>query len=273
MLRAWFRQLEFLWNDTSSQRVESEGESRAAKHPAKPAPEVLESPSSEPSRPLSPTLHLRRNPRARRYVLRVRPPAQIHVTIPRGGTEAFARRFIQEKADWITRQLERLATTPAISRAWGPGSVVWLRGVSEILHPAEGGCRLGAETIVLRDSALAVAPDWRPAVEAHLRRLAEIELPPLVLAQAARHQVPVRRITVRNQKSRWGSCSRRGTVSLNWRLVQTPLFVRDYIIAHELAHFRQMNHSARFWQVVEEFFPAWREAEAWLKRHGREMLR
>jgi hypothetical protein len=77
---------------------------------------------------------------------------------------------------------------------------------------------------------------------------------------------------VRNQRSRWGSCSRRRTISLNWRLIQTPAFVRDYIILHELMHLREMNHSARFWRQVEIVCPDYRNAEHWLKQHSR-MLR
>jgi predicted metal-dependent hydrolase len=73
---------------------------------------------------------------------------------------------------------------------------------------------------------------------------------------------------VRNQKSRWGSCSRRGTISLNWRLIQTPEFVRDYIILHELAHRRQMNHSEKFWLEVERLFTDYLLAERWLKQHA-----
>jgi len=73
---------------------------------------------------------------------------------------------------------------------------------------------------------------------------------------------------VRDQRSRWGSCSLQGTISLNWRLVQTPDFVRDYIIYHELMHLWEMNHSERFWARVEEVCPAWRDAELWLKRNG-----
>ncbi len=81
--------------------------------------------------------------------------------------------------------------------------------------------------------------------------------------------VDIKQVTVRNQpRSRWGSCSSTGTISLNWRLVQTPDAVRDYIIHHELMHLREMNHSARFWARVEEVCPAWRDAERWLKRNG-----
>jgi len=95
------------------------------------------------------------------------------------------------------------------------------------------------------------AADLRSAIERHLWRLAAKEMPLRVLEYDAVHQLPVRRITVRNQRSRWGSCSRRGTISLNWRLIQSPPFVRDYIILHELMHLREMNHSIRFWREVK----------------------
>jgi len=110
--------------------------------------------------------------------------------------------------------------------------------------------------------------DLRPAIERHLRSLAARELPVRVSEFAALHQFPVRRVTVRNQRSRWGSCSRRGTISLNWRLIQTPLSVRDYIILHELAHLKEMNHSHRFWQEVDRLCPGFAEAERWLKAHA-----
>jgi predicted metal-dependent hydrolase len=93
-------------------------------------------------------------------------------------------------------------------------------------------------------------------------------LPPRVLELAARHGLTVRRITVRSQKSRWGSCSRRGTISLNWRLIQTPAFVSDYICLHEVMHLRQMNHSPGFWREVERACPDYRMAKRWLKEHS-----
>ena len=88
------------------------------------------------------------------------------------------------------------------------------------------------------------------------------------LAEPAGYASGVRRVSVRNQRTRWGSCSRRGLISLNWRLVQTPDTVRDYIIHHELMHLREMNHSERFWARVEAVCPGWRDAEKWLKRNG-----
>jgi predicted metal-dependent hydrolase len=97
--------------------------------------------------------------------------------------------------------------------------------------------------------------------------LAVPEISARARALAALHGLPVQRVTVRNQRSRWGSCSQRGTVSLNWRLIQVPASVRDYIILHELAHLREHNHSPRFWAVVAEFCADYRQAEAWLKVH------
>jgi len=73
---------------------------------------------------------------------------------------------------------------------------------------------------------------------------------------------------VRNQRTRWGSCTTTGVISLNWRLVQAPETVRDYVIYHELMHLREMNHSDRFWRRVEEVYPDWRDAERWLKGNG-----
>jgi predicted metal-dependent hydrolase len=111
------------------------------------------------------------------------------------------------------------------------------------------------------------AADLRPAIEKHLRELATRELSLRVAELASRHGFTVNRLMVRNQRTRWGSCSRRGTVSLNWRLIQTPDFVRDYIALHELAHLRHMNHSRRFWQEVERLCPDYRIAERWLKQN------
>ena len=124
--------------------------------------------------------------------------------------------------------------------------------------------RFGGEAVKVTDHGA----DLRPAIERHLWRLAAKELPPRVLEYTTLHQLPVRRISVRNQRSRWGSCSRRGTISLNWRLIQTPAFVRDYILIHEIMHLREMNHSSRFWREVERACPDYETAERWLKQHS-----
>ena len=97
---------------------------------------------------------------------------------------------------------------------------------------------------------------------------ARLELPERLLELAREHALEVSRVTIRNQRSRWGSCSPKGVIALNYRLIEMPQDVRDYIMVHELMHLRQPNHSRRFWSLVEQAFPAFRAAERWLKTQG-----
>jgi predicted metal-dependent hydrolase len=218
--------------------------------------------------PQSLPLLMVRNPRARRYLLRLRSDGTARVTIPRGGSTAVARQFVERHAAWLERELQRLQTQPRKPAAWTIGMQILLRGnavrIEAGFNSETKTVRFGGEAVRVPDPVA----DLRPAIEGHLRRLATRELPPRVLELAARHGLTVRRITVRSQKSRWGSCSRRGTISLNWRLIQTPAFVSDYICLHELMHLRQMNHSPGFWREMERVCPDYRMARHWLKEHS-----
>ncbi len=209
-----------------------------------------------------------RNPRARRYLLRLRADGTPRVTIPRGGSAAAAREFVERNRLWLERQWQQVQTRPRQAATWNIGSTILFRGEFVPVESDQPGIiRFGGERL----SGDASAADLRPAIERHLRQMAAGELPARVAELAGRHGFVVNRVTVRSQRTRWGSCSRRGTVSLNWRLIQTPAQVRDYIILHELAHLRQMNHSIRFWQEVERICPDYLVAERWLKDH-RELL-
>ncbi len=97
-------------------------------------------------------------------------------------------------------------------------------------------------------------------------------MPPLLLALAAQHDITVTRVSVRNQRSRWGACSARGAITLNWRLLLTPGFVREYVMLHELMHRREMNHSRRFWRHVAAVCPRYREARQWLLTEGQRLF-
>jgi len=209
-----------------------------------------------------------RHRRARRYILRLRPDGAARVTIPRGGSLAEARQFAERNVAWLEQQLLRQALRPRRPASWPAGTEISFRGERVRLELGANGeaglVRFGTEVVPISDAT----GDLRPAIERHLWKLAARELPVRVLELAALHQLPVRRVTVRNQRSRWGSCSRRGTISLNWRLVQTPSFVRDYLVLHELAHLKEMNHSRRFWSEVARLCPEFPEAERWLKRHA-----
>ncbi|MEO7158844.1 MAG: SprT family zinc-dependent metalloprotease [Vicinamibacterales bacterium] len=116
----------------------------------------------------------------------------------------------------------------------------------------------------------------RPAVvhpnEPALRQRAAKELPPQLLVLAAAHGVTVTRISIRNQRSRWGACSAKGSITLNWRLILVPDHVREYVMIHELMHRRELNHSKRFWRHVAAACPRHLDARQWLLTEGQRLF-
>lgn len=209
-----------------------------------------------------------RSARARRYRLTLRRDGTAVATVPARGSVREAERFVATHAGWLARARERQRHKPRGAETWTVGTrVLWRGELTEIRATATTDCMavcLAADVFALR----ATESDLRAALEAQFRQRAQIELPARAWELAAETGAAMKNVSVRNQRSRWGSCSARGTVSLNWRLIQTPDFVRDYIILHELAHLKEMNHSDHFWMHVEQMCPGWREAEHWLKRHG-----
>jgi len=213
-------------------------------------------------------IHSRRNPRARRFLMYVRADRSISLTMPRRGSRQEGLDFVRSRSTWIERQLRRMDAITVPQRHWTKGTEVLLRGEPQTLNIDSVGDRhhviLGTERIPIKDPE----SNLRPWVQAWLQKKAKIELPPRVTELAAQHMLTTGRITIRNQSSRWGSCSNRGSISLNWRLLQTPESVRDYIILHELMHLKEMNHSARFWALVEKVCPSYLDSERWLKVNG-----
>jgi predicted metal-dependent hydrolase len=216
-------------------------------------------------------LQLVRNPRARRYVLRLGHDGIVRVTVPRGGSGAEARRVAHRHLAWLEKQLQKRRDEAGRDHAWRHGTEIFLRGEPTRIEVRDGDSIRLVHCGELEFATDAVIADLRPALERQLWKLARLELPPRTRELAVRHGLEVRAVSVRNQRSRWGSCSRSATVSLNWRLVQMPAAVSDYIILHELAHLRVMNHSAKYWRVVAQLCPDYRAAEAWLKAHGRQL--
>ena len=216
------------------------------------------------------------SPRARRYRLTIRRDGTTVATIPLRGSVREAERFVAQHAEWLERARERQRRRPRAAEVWTIGTHVLWRGelaeirVATVGDPSTSSVRGRPQVCLAADvfRAARLDGDLRPALEAQFARRARIELPARAWELAALTGVDVKHVTVRNQRSRWGSCSAGGTISLNWRLVQTPDFVRDYIIYHELMHLREMNHSARFWTRVGEVCPEWRGAERWIKHNG-----
>jgi hypothetical protein len=218
--------------------------------------------------PAEPAVVFVRSDRARHYRLTLRRDGAAVATIPRRGSEREARRFVDQHRDWLERARARQQARPRAAAVWTLGTAILWRGETETIRLAANNGRpvvaIGSDLF----RVLQTDGDLRPALEAQFARLARIRLPARAWELAAATGIEIKQVTVRNQRSRWGSCSARRTISLNWRLLQTPDHVCDYIIYHELSHLREMNHSARFWAQVEAVCPGWRAAERWLKQHG-----
>lgn len=181
---------------------------------------------------------------------------------------SFATEFARRNADWIARELIKRREEAAAPTTWDHGTEFLFHGERVALQIDRSGAlpvlQFADHTIPLSQTD----SDFRRKVENYLWSLAEKELPPRTWQLAGQHHLPARRVVVRNQRSRWGSCSVKGTISLNWRLIQAPSSVRDYLILHELAHLREMNHSERFWRLVELLCPQYALAERWLNEHS-----
>ena len=208
--------------------------------------------------------------KARRYILRVKPDGTLRVTIPRGGSRAEAVAFLDRHRGWVARERARNCVERAPAR-WEHGSALLVRGVAHRLeiHVAGGAAFAQYAGRVVRVRS---TDDARPDVERDLRAFAAELLVPRLRELAVEHGLTVKRITIRNQRSRWGSCSRSGAIALNYRLVQMPPEVCDYVLIHELMHLKQQNHGPRFWALVAGACPGYREAERWLRRDGRALF-
>jgi predicted metal-dependent hydrolase len=228
----------------------------------KPGPDYVEIASQQ-----MPVVY-RRHSRAKNYVLRLHTNRTVVVTLPRRGSLNFARQFVASRKGWLEKQWRLLETRKVPPQVLRAGMEVLFRGRSVTLHLEQHGpgweLRLENEHFPIPEPE----GDLRPDLEYHLRKLAQTELAVRVGQLAHLYQSTVRRVVVRNQKSRWGSCSHNSTISLNWRLIQIPAQVRDYIIVHELMHLRHLNHSKQFWGEVERVCPDYLEAEAWLKQNS-----
>lgn len=189
----------------------------------------------------------------------------LRLTVPRGASVAGGLAFAQGQGAWVAREHTRRQVRLG---AWSTGTVVWFRGAQVPVVVDETRLTFAAEVVPRPQGNAHV----RDVFDAHLRRLAGAELPGRCAALAQQHGLTVSRVSIRNQRSRWGSCSPRGAIALNWRLIQMPAEVSDYVILHELMHLRQPNHSRQFWREVAAVCDGWREAEHWLKRYGRELL-
>jgi predicted metal-dependent hydrolase len=205
---------------------------------------------------------IRRSDRARRVRVSVDGAGEVEVVLPRRAPERHAAEAVRELAPWIERR-RRAAARAAAEIARTPGTVPYL---GEILHlrPERGRTRVHRRGDVL----LVPAGDARAALERWYRRQARAEIAPRLDAATARAGTRYTGLTIRGQRTRWASCSSKGAMSFNWRLLLAPPAVLDYVVEHEVCHLEVMDHSPRFWSLLTARVPEWREHSAWLRRYG-----
>ena len=210
----------------------------------------------------------RRN--AKRYIASLDSQGRIRVTIPRGGTQREANDFVRENLDWL-REQQRIFREKAANSRLAAGDLIWFRGEQVELRVSKDW---GRPVLQFADHAIFIADeavDLSRPLSSHFRSLAKCEFPKRAADLAERFKVEYSRISIRDQRTRWGSCSTSGVISLNWRLIMAPQNVADYVIIHELMHLRDMSHSPRFWKLVEAACPDFRERESWLESRQPEL--
>jgi hypothetical protein len=219
-------------------------------------------------------IRLRRHRRARRYTLRIHPTdREAILTMPPRGTLKDAREFAELHGGWIAARLGRLPKAAPFQ----PGTIVPLRSVPHrIVHRSGERGTVWTETRDSGEKIICVAGDVEftdRRVHDFLKREARRDLQKSAHNHAQALGVRVRRISIRDQSSRWGSCTSAGSLSFSWRLILAPPFVLDYLAAHEVAHLVEMNHSARFWRVVGRICPSMERAKKWLDASGNDLHR
>lgn len=205
---------------------------------------------------------VRRHPRARRLTLRIAAgTGRLVLTVPPGVRERDCRAFLDAHAGWIA---SRLAALPAPVEPV-PGTELPLAGATVRIAA-------GAGRVVRRDGDVLHVPGSgevaRARLRAWLREQARAAAAPRLAAHAGALGRAAPPLTLRDPRSRWGSCTSEGRIMLSWRLILAPPEVLDYVAAHEVAHLAEMNHGSRFWATVDALLPGWRAQRDWLRREG-----
>jgi predicted metal-dependent hydrolase len=252
------------------QRLDSTAKAIAARDATRQAAPMGQESSELLTLPNGPALiEWRRSSRARRVSLRIDPRGgAVVVTLPPRAGRTAGMALLMSHAEWVS---ERLAALPG-AIAFVDGAVLPLHGADHHVRHQPAG--RGAVAIVGRDIVVAgEAASLARRLGDFLRTEARRRFVDLVADKAALAGVAPRRVTVKDTRSRWGSCAANRDLAFSWRLVMAPPYVQDYVAAHEVAHLRHMNHGARFWALVAQLTPHTDAAMIWLREHGPRLLR
>jgi predicted metal-dependent hydrolase len=209
---------------------------------------------------------VRRSDRARRVRVSVDLERGVEVVLPRRAPEREAAAAVVELGPWIERRVAELERARAAVAARGETVPYLGRALRLVAQP-------GRIRVHRRGDALLVpAGEPRPALERWYRRAARAEIEPRLDRACALAGSSYERLTIRAQRTRWGSCSPTGSLSFNWRLLLAPEPVLDYVIWHEVCHLDVLDHSPRFWSLVARRCPDYRDQVRWLRRYGATLI-
>jgi len=208
------------------------------------------------------TYKVRYSQKAKYLRLQINPSTGLEVVIPYRCKTEEAEKFILKKQDWI---LKHLKTPPIIDELTYFGSRIEIKQKFDLF--LESHKLRFVQNKLMVESPPGSKADINSLYNIWLKHSARLYLPARTRMLAEKYNFSFERITIRNQKTRWGSCSTSGSISLNYRLMRYRKEIIDYVIIHELCHTRQMNHSKIFWKLVEEIVPGYRALKRELKSH------
>jgi predicted metal-dependent hydrolase len=217
-------------------------------------------------------VRVRESARARTTRIIVGPRRPLEVIVPRRTGDAEVDALLEEKRGWIERKVaaaREIAARPPQLGLEQPG-VVWLEGEQVPIERRDGGRAMAT----LDDGRLVLGGsdgDAPGAIERWYRREARRRVERVAAREAERLGLNFKSIAIRDPRTRWGSCSRRGNLSFSWRLAVAPPAVLEYVVVHELCHLREPSHQKPFWRLLESARPGWQEQARWLREHGQEL--
>jgi predicted metal-dependent hydrolase len=214
-------------------------------------------------------LVVRKSRNAKRYTIRMRPESagEVILTLPNFYSKKQALNFIEQSKPWLAKQLAK--SIPRL--AYAQGMVLPIFGKSyELRHKTSGSFRAwwGDDHLLIH----APMDKFELYVQKSLHQAAKHFLHERTKSYATQIGKTVNRITLRDMRSRWGSCTADGNISYCWRLIFAPEQVADYVCAHEVAHLLELNHSSKFWDIVEQFCPDYSNFRQWLKENGKTLF-
>jgi predicted metal-dependent hydrolase len=220
---------------------------------------------------------LKRSPRARLIWMQIKPGHGLIVTIPERYNSDLLPEFFARNSHWLKKHLQQIlqSDNPLTSADIGPANQVMFKG--NLLRVIENRAEHNQNRILIENDQLvfyrlASTPVLNSSdVQDWLINQAALLIKGKVEVFSGLMGLEVKRVSIRDQRTRWGSCSRLHNLNFNWRLVMAPEAILDYVVVHELCHLREMSHSQKFWKLVAAYCPQWREQRQWLNRHRDEL--